>query len=176
MSAPTPSTRFPHSEITPVVMPTIISTKMTWMEMATMLSMLRIGRATMLPTNIFTSENGPSYVSLMQEIPTHTVTSLFFYEQRWFARVQHASRQSSRTIFQFFKDFNTSVDKFVEIAAFPLVTRFSSIVFTALHYFCATTHPFVFHSAQAQKKAASISSRQLLALVLLQYHFGGRSR
>jgi len=52
MSAPTPSTRFPHSEMTPVVRPAIINTRITWMAMAITLRKLRTGRAVMLPQNI----------------------------------------------------------------------------------------------------------------------------
>src|SRR5713101_7646010 len=66
ISAPTPSTLFPHSEITPDVSPTINSTRITWMAIATTLSRLRSGRAAMLPQNICTSENGPSYVSFIR--------------------------------------------------------------------------------------------------------------
>ena len=60
MSAPTPSTRFPHSETTPEVRPTIIRTRITWIAMAITLRELRIGRAVMLPQNIWSSEKGPS--------------------------------------------------------------------------------------------------------------------
>src|SRR5215470_1319644 len=48
------------------------------------------------------------------------------------------SDRSTRTIFQFCKDFNTCVDKVVEIAFLRRLTCLSSIVFTALHNFCAT--------------------------------------
>ena len=60
MSAPTPSTRFPHSEMTPEVRPTTIKTRITWIAMAMTLRKLRSGRAVMLPQNIWTSEKGPS--------------------------------------------------------------------------------------------------------------------
>ncbi len=49
ISAPTPSWRFPHSEITPEVRPTIIRTRTTWMALAITLSKERSGRAAMLP-------------------------------------------------------------------------------------------------------------------------------
>ena len=63
MSAPTPSARLPHSDTMPDVSPTIISTKITWIAIAMMLSAPRNGRAAMLPQNIWSSENGPSNVS-----------------------------------------------------------------------------------------------------------------
>src|SRR5580692_689806 len=66
MSAPTPSTRLPHSAITPDVSPTIIRIRTTWMAMAMMLRKQRNGRAEMLPQNICNSEKGPSYVSAME--------------------------------------------------------------------------------------------------------------
>src|ERR1700737_4741616 len=65
MSAPTPSTRLPHSETTPEVRPAIISTKISWMAMAVTLKELRRGRAVMLPQNICSKENGPSNVSFI---------------------------------------------------------------------------------------------------------------
>src|ERR1700687_3076976 len=65
ISAPTPSTRLPHSEITPEVRPTIIRTKITWMAMAITLSEDRRRRATILPQNILTREKGPSKVSFI---------------------------------------------------------------------------------------------------------------
>ena len=75
MSAPTPSTRFPHSETTPEVRPTINKTRITWMAMAITLRELRMGRAVMLPQNIWSKENGPSKVSSMLEAQNCTVTS-----------------------------------------------------------------------------------------------------
>ena len=60
ISAPTPSTRFPHSEMMPEVRPTIIRTRITWMAIAVTLRKLRSGRAVMLPQNIWSRENGPS--------------------------------------------------------------------------------------------------------------------
>ena len=56
MSAPTPSTRLPHSEITPDVRPTTISTRMTWMEIAMTVRAERMGRAVRLPQSICARE------------------------------------------------------------------------------------------------------------------------
>src|SRR5580693_5773779 len=66
-SAPTPSTRFPHSEIIPEVNPTMRRTKMTWMAMAITLRRLRSGRATMLPQSIWNKEKVPSKVSFIRK-------------------------------------------------------------------------------------------------------------
>src|ERR1700730_7764357 len=105
MSAPTPSTRLPHSEITPEVRPTIIRTRMTWMAIAITLSAHRSGRAAMLPQNICTREKGPSKVSFIREI--HLA---FDFVSR---HEQDACRISAK-IFLLHEVFNTSVDKFVE--------------------------------------------------------------
>src|SRR5580658_5389147 len=66
-SAPTPSTRFPHSEIIPEVNPTMSRTKITWMAMATTLRQLRRGRAMILPQIICKSEKVPSNVSFIMK-------------------------------------------------------------------------------------------------------------
>src|SRR5580692_6955028 len=66
-SAPTPSTRFPHSEIIPEVNPTMRSTKMTWIAIAITLRKLRKGRATMLPQSIWKREKVPSNVSFIKK-------------------------------------------------------------------------------------------------------------
>src|ERR1700736_1606268 len=65
ISAPTPSTRFPHSEITPEVRPTIIKTRTTWMAIAITLREERRRRAEMLPQNICSKEKGPSKESFI---------------------------------------------------------------------------------------------------------------
>jgi hypothetical protein len=65
MSAPTPSTLFPHSETTPEVRPAIISTKTTCIAIAMTLRELRSGRVEMLPQNICNKENRPSKVSFI---------------------------------------------------------------------------------------------------------------
>jgi hypothetical protein len=54
-------------------------------------------------------------VSRIEKIRPTTVTSLFSCEQRRLS-AEHECCRSSQPIFQFGKDFNTSVDKFVEIA------------------------------------------------------------
>ena len=59
-SAPTPSTRLPHSATMPLVRPTIMRTRTTWMEMARMLRAQRNGREARLPQNMRKREKGPS--------------------------------------------------------------------------------------------------------------------
>src|ERR1700737_1734550 len=72
ISAPTPSTRFPHSEITPEVRPTIIKTRTTWMAIAITLREERRRRAEMLPQNICSKEKGPSKESFI--VPNATLS------------------------------------------------------------------------------------------------------
>src|SRR5690242_6173049 len=114
MSAPTPSTRLPHSETTPDVSPTIIRIKITWMAMATMVRPARNGRATMLPQSNWSSETGPSRESSMERCAALTVTP----EKRGGQNGQNGARQAEcrkvRGMFRFCKDFNTCVDKLVE--------------------------------------------------------------
>ena len=52
----------------PDVSPTIISTRITWIAMAMMLSAPRSGRAAILPQNICNSEKGPSNVSFFMVV------------------------------------------------------------------------------------------------------------
>src|SRR5579871_689989 len=67
-SAPTPSTRLLHSFTTPFVSPTIIRTRMTWMEMARMLKAARSGRAVRLPAIMRSGENFGSSSSAMSSV------------------------------------------------------------------------------------------------------------
>ncbi len=115
MSAPTPSTRLPHSEITPEVRPTIIRTRITWIAMAMTLSSERSRRAAMFPQNICRSEKGPSNVSFIHGARGKRLVS-FRLNQETFAREHEACRIRPH-IFRFCKVFNTCVDKRVEKSA-----------------------------------------------------------
>src|SRR6267142_4449633 len=67
-SAPTPSTRLPHSATIPLVRPTIIKTKTTWIAIARMLSPQRSGRAARFPQNMRKREKGPSKESGIEKL------------------------------------------------------------------------------------------------------------
>src|SRR6266446_3593287 len=127
MSAPTPSTRLPHSETTPEVRPTIISTKMTWMAMAITLRRDRSRRAAILPQNICIREKGPSKVSfILFPALTVSLSSHTSNGERFFAE-QHSCR-ICRKIFLLHEVFNTNVDKLVEKRSGPqLTTPFSAL-------------------------------------------------
>src|SRR5579863_3975612 len=104
-SAPTPSTRFPHSETTPEVRPTINRTKMTWMAMAMTLRELRSGRATILPHNIWKSEKVSSKVSFIKKSDEqlyHSCLARSKFEKKRKARIVPNSTKyiSARLSFQ----------------------------------------------------------------------------
>lgn len=115
----------------------------------------------------------------------------------WHARLQMEFRISAK-IFLLHEVFNTSVDKYVEIAVREPLTSPPSTLFSALHHLCAT---FFFHTrffpAEEPHGGKKIFLRKTLIdertvriffcfaklLILngqprisLQYHFGGRSR
>src|SRR5258708_17573568 len=114
ISAPTPSTRFPHSEIIPEVRPTIIKTKITWMAMAITLREERSRRAAILPQNIWSSEKFPSKVSFILRFRVLTVSLRFHRSNVESFCGQQPSGRMARKIFLQDEVFNTSVDKFVE--------------------------------------------------------------
>src|SRR5215470_6695014 len=93
MSAPTPSTRFPHSFTTPVVSPTIIRTRMTWMEMARMLRTARSGRAVRFPAIMRTGENFGSSSSAMSSVMKRAQEKLYHL---YFVRVKESEQQKER--------------------------------------------------------------------------------
>src|ERR1700719_3500227 len=138
MSAPTPSTRFPHSETTPEVSPAIISTKTTWMAMAITLSELRSGRVEMLPQNICTKENRPSNVSFMLGSRDERITVI---EKRQrsadpYCTISSESRAKYFALIKFCTHVLISLCKTHH--AFPLTAR-PSILFPSLHNFRASS-------------------------------------
>src|SRR5260370_8912858 len=89
ISAPTPSTRLPHSETTPEVSPTTSRTRTTWIEMATMLKPLRRGRTVRLLQTIFNGEK-----PLADFCGTRALTARYF-------STSHASRSKPCTCADF---------------------------------------------------------------------------
>src|ERR1700730_6973371 len=163
ISAPTPSTRFPHSEMTPEVRPTIIRTKITWMAMAMTLRKDRSRRATMLPQNICSSEKGPSKVSFILRFRALTLSHHFKGQTAdVFCGQQHSCR-ISRKIFLSHEVFNTSVDKLVGKSS---VSKANYTILSTLMRFalfkcnCATPSTNSFQSGAEGSIAARIFLRQ----------------